>query len=121
MTAKLKLKPTPAQFAALRQTALAYRDALNLVSRYSVAHGKTGNVRRLQTALFGEVRGQFGVPAQMECSIFRQVGATYRGLWTKWYKNQEARKAGWTKRRFKGLNQAPKYLNLSHRDLCIRA
>ena len=109
ITAKLKLMPTPDQFAALRQTQLAYRAALNHVSAYSFAHGKTGNVRRLQTALYGEVRGQFGVPAQMACSIFRQVGATYRGLWTKWHRNAEARAAGFTKRRFKGLDKAPKY------------
>ncbi len=111
ITAKLKLKTTPEQFAALRATQLAYRDALNHVSAYSFAHGKTGNVRRLQTALYSEVRGQFGVPAQMACSLFRQVGATYRGLWTKWRKNQEARKAGYTKRRFKGLDEAPKYVS----------
>ncbi len=83
ITAKLKLKTTPEQFATLRATQLAYRDALNRVSTYSFAHGKTGNVRRLQTALYSEVRDQFGVPAQMACSIFRQVGASYHGLWTK--------------------------------------
>ena len=55
ITAKLKLKPTPAQFAALRQTSLAYRDALNHVSRYAFAQGKTGNTRRLQTALYVQV------------------------------------------------------------------
>jgi hypothetical protein len=35
LTAKLKLNTTPEQFAALRTTQLAYRDALNFVSRYS--------------------------------------------------------------------------------------
>lgn len=34
----------------------------------------------------------------MACSVFLQVGATYKGLWTKWNKNVEARKAGWTRR-----------------------
>jgi putative transposase len=111
LTAKVKLKTTPEQFAALRATQLAYRDALNHVSDYSFAHGKTGNVRRMQTALYTDVRGQFGVPAQMACSIFRQVGATYRGLWTKWRKNQDARHLGYTKRRFKGLDNAPKYVS----------
>jgi putative transposase len=111
ITAKLKLKTTPEQFAALRATQLAYRHALNHVSAYSFAHGKTGNVRRLQTALYSEVRGQFGVPAQMACSIFRHVGAIYRGLWTKWHKNQEARAKGYTKRRFKGLDKAPKFVS----------
>src|SRR5215472_10996408 len=111
ITAKLKLKTTPEQFQALRQTQFAYRAALNQVSAYSFAHGKTGNVHRLQKALYSEVRSQFGVPAQMACSIFRQVGATYRGLWTKWHRNAEARAAGYTKRRFKGLDHAPHYVS----------
>lgn len=111
ITAKRKLMTTPEQFPALRQTQLAYRAALNQVSHYSFAHGKSGNVRRLQLALYREVRGQFGVPAQMACSTFRQVGATYRDQWTRWRKNQEARAAGLTKRRFKELDQAPKYVS----------
>ena len=111
LTAKLKLNTTPEQFAVLRQTQLAYRDALNHVSAYSFAHGKTGNVHRLQTALYAEVRSQFGIPSQMACSLFRQVGATYRGLWTKWHRNAEARGAGYTKKRFKGLDKAPHYVS----------
>jgi IS605 OrfB family transposase len=47
----------------------------------------------------------------MACSVFRQVGATYKALWTKWRKNQEARAVGYTKRRFKGLDDAPKYVS----------
>jgi len=43
MTAKLRLHPTPEQFQALRQTQLAYRDALNHISCYSFAHGKKSN------------------------------------------------------------------------------
>jgi hypothetical protein len=41
------LHATPEQFAALRATQLAYRDALNDVSRYAFAHGKMSNQRRL--------------------------------------------------------------------------
>ena len=37
--AKLKLQTTPEQFHALRATQLAYRDALNFVSRYAFEHG----------------------------------------------------------------------------------
>jgi len=40
ITAKLKLHTDPAQFAALRTTQLAYRDALNFVSRYAFEHDK---------------------------------------------------------------------------------
>jgi hypothetical protein len=48
ITAKLKLHTTPEQFSALRQTQLAYRDALNYVSRYAFAHGKMSNKVGLQ-------------------------------------------------------------------------
>jgi putative transposase len=91
MTAKLKLLTAPDQFAALRQTILAYRDALNFVSVYSFAHGKTSNQQRLQRDTYLDVRAQFGLPAQMACNVPRQVGATYKGLWTKVRQNAEAR------------------------------
>ncbi|MGO8946160.1 MAG: hypothetical protein ACLQUY_00560 [Ktedonobacterales bacterium] len=56
VTAKLKLTTTRDQFAALRDTRLAYRDALNLLSAYAFVHGKTSSRRRLQRALYTEVR-----------------------------------------------------------------
>jgi IS605 OrfB family transposase len=43
--------------------------------------------------------------------VARQVGATYKALWTKVKQNAEARKSGWTKKRYKGLDQAPKYIS----------
>src|SRR6266699_6293923 len=48
ITDKLKLQTTPAQFQALRATQLAYRDALNHVSRYAYEHGKMSSRRTLQ-------------------------------------------------------------------------
>jgi putative transposase len=109
MTAKLKLQTTPEQFQALRQTQLAYRDALNYVSRYAFEHGKMSNKVRLQDGTYREIRARYGIPAQMACSIPRHVGATYKGLWTKVRKNAEARAAGHTKKRYKGLDQPPKF------------
>src|SRR5712664_1794867 len=41
ITAKLKLMTTTQQSQTLRQTQLAYRDALNAVSRYAFEQGKT--------------------------------------------------------------------------------
>ena len=111
ITAKLKLVTTPEQCAALRQTQLAYRDALNQASQYAFAHGKTSKSQRMHHGLYDEVRAMHGLPSQIACSVFRQVGATYKGLWTKWYKNMEARKAGWTRKRFKGLDQPPHYVS----------
>src|ERR1700693_4903403 len=111
LTAKLKLQTTPEQFQALRATQLAYRDALNYVSRYAFEHGKMSNKVRLQDGTYREIRARYGIPAQMACSIPRQVGATYKGLWTKIKKNTVARRAGRTRKRYKGLDAAPRYVS----------
>src|SRR5438270_2110360 len=111
ITAKIKLHTTPEQFAKLRQTQLAYRDSLNYVSRYAYAHGKMSNKVKLQEGTYDEIRTRFQLPSQMACSVPRQVGATYKALWTKVKKNSEARKGGLTKKRYKGLDQAPKYVS----------
>lgn len=111
ITAKLKLRTSNEQFRALRQTQLAYRDALNYVSQYSFEHGKISNQRKLQQACYDEIRAQFRLPAQMACNVPRQVGATYKDLWAKVQSNVKARKAGHTKKRYKGLDQAPKYVS----------
>src|SRR6266705_4457936 len=111
LTAKLNLKTTPQQFKALRQTQLAYRDALNSVSQYAYAHGKTSSGRALQKGCYDDIRLKFGLPAQMACNVPRQVGATYKGLWTKVKQNALARQAGLTKKRYKGLDKPPKYVS----------
>jgi hypothetical protein len=119
ITAKLKLVTTLEQFRQLRLTQLAYRDALNQASQHAFAHGKTSNSQRWHHDLYDEVRATHGLPSQLACSVFRQVGATYKGLWTKWYKNVEARKAGWTRKRVPGTGQAAA-LCLAHPHLCLR-
>src|SRR6266516_1925008 len=107
---QLKLHPTKEQFQALRTTQLAYRDALNSVSRYSFEHGKMSSGRALQRDCYEEIRLKYGLPAQMACNVPRQVGATYKTLWTKVKQNAALRKAGKTKKRYKGLDKAPKYV-----------
>src|SRR5712691_10087779 len=111
ITAKLKLHPTPEQFQALRATQLAYRDALNYVSGYAFAHGKMSNRVALQEGTYTSVRARFHLPSQMACSVPRQVGATYKTLWTKVKQNVAHRKAGHTKKRYKGLDKPPKYVS----------
>ena len=111
ITAKLKLHTTPEQFQALRATQLAYRDALNHVSQYSFAHGKMSNQIRLRDATYYEIRARYGLPAQMATNVPRQVGATYKTLWTKVKQNAAQRKAGVTKKRYKGLDKPPKYVS----------
>ncbi len=111
ITAKLKLITTSEQFALLRETQLAYRDALNAVSKYAFAHGKTSSADKLQKGMYTEIRMSHRLPAQMACNVPRQVGATYKGLWTKLKHNLEHRRSKRTKKRFKGLDQAPKYVS----------
>lgn len=111
ITAKLKLHATPEQFAALRATQLAYRDALNHVSRYAFEHGKMSNQRRLQEGTYDDLRSRYGLPAQMACNVPRQVGATYKSLWTRARKHAELRQAGITKKRYKGLDRPPTYVS----------
>lgn len=111
LTAKLKLHTTPAQFHAVRQAQLAYRDGLNFVSRYAFEHGKLSNTITLRKHTYLDLRSRFGLPAQMATNAPRQVGATYKGLWTKAKANAAARAAAVTKKRYRGLDQAPKYVS----------
>jgi putative transposase len=111
ITAKLKLQTNAEQFQALRATQLAYRDSLNYVSRYAFEHHKMSNKVALQDGTYDEVRARFHLPSQMACSVPRQVGATYKTLWTKVKHNAALRKARKTKKRYKGLDKAPKYVS----------
>jgi putative transposase len=111
ITAKLKLHTTAERFKALRQTQLAYRDALNSVSRYAFEHGKMSNQQRLQRETYTDIRLTYKLPAQMACNVPRQVGATYKALWTKVRQNAQARKQGYTKKRYKGLDKPPRYVS----------
>ncbi len=109
ITTKLKLVTTPEQLQTLRETQLAYRDALGAVSRYAFEQGKTSHVTRLHKGMYAELRARYHLPSQLACSVERQVAATYKGLWTKLLKNVEHRRAKITKKRFKGLDQPPHY------------
>src|SRR5450755_3715777 len=111
ITAKVKLHTTPEQFAQVRAVQLAYRDALNYTSRYAYAHGKMSNQQALQRGVYAEIRTRYKLSSQMACNVPRQVGATYKALWTKVKQNAQARRDGRTKKRYKGLDQAPQYVS----------
>ena len=111
VTAKLKLYTTPEQLQALRAIQLMYRESLNFVSRYAFAHGKLSNKVALQEGTYDELRARFHLPSQMACSVPRQVGATYKGLWKKVKDNAAHRRAGVTKKRYQGLDKPPRYIS----------
>jgi putative transposase len=111
ITAKLKLELSDIQKQLVRQTTLAYRDALNYSSRVAFENNKMSSGVALQKKVYNQLRSIFGLPAQMSCNVPRQVGATYKSLWTKVKQNNEAIKSGRTKKRYKGLDQAPKFIS----------
>jgi putative transposase len=79
------------------------------VSRYAFEQAKTSNVSRLHKGMYAELRARYHLPSQLACSVERQVAATYKGLWTKLLKNKEHRQKKLTKKRFKSLDQPPRY------------
>ena len=119
LTCKLKLLLDKEQIGAVRRTALAYRDALNHASAVAFAHGKMSRGMQLQTLVYEDLRTRFGLPAQMACNAPRQVAAAYKTLWERAQSNAAHKAKGWTKRRYKGLDKAPKFtaltVNLNHK------
>ena len=74
---------------------------------------------------YADIRAVYHLPAQMACNVPRQVGATYKALWTKVRQNAAARHAGLTKKRYKGLDKAPRYVSPTltynfHRDYSLK-
>ena len=111
ITAKLKLELSNVQKQLVRQTTLAYRDALNYASRIAFENNKMSSGVALQKKVYNQLRSVYGLPSQMSCNVPRQVGATLKSLWTKVKQNNEAIKSGRTKKRYKGLDQAPKFVS----------
>jgi IS605 OrfB family transposase len=111
ITAKLKLEASPEQKELLREVSLAYRDALNYASQINFENGKSSNGTKIQKLVYQDLRSRFGLPSQMACNVPRQVGATYKGLLTKLRQNEEAIRKGRTKKKFKGLDEAPKFIS----------
>jgi putative transposase len=109
ITAKVKLNLNAEQKSAVRDTALAYRDALNYASAIAFDNGKSSNGAKLQKLVYNNLRSDFKLGAQMACNVPRQVAATFKSLLTKVKQNNEAIEKGHTKKRFKGLDEAPKY------------
>lgn len=89
---------------------LAYRDGLNYVSRIAFELNKCSSARKLQKKTYYQIREKFKLPSQMACNVPRQVASTYKSLWTKVLQNKEHIKTGKTKKRYKGLDKAPKFV-----------
>ncbi len=55
----------------LRDVSLAYRDALNYTSQVAFENGRTSSARNLQKLVYYDIRGKFGLPAQMACNVIK--------------------------------------------------
>ena len=77
VTAKVKIVVSAEQRELLTRTGEAYRDACNRVSEYVFETG-TENFYELNSALYHELRGLFGLKAQMAQSALKTVIAKYR-------------------------------------------
>ncbi|GGS37361.1 RNA-guided endonuclease InsQ/TnpB family protein [Deinococcus knuensis] len=111
ISAKLKLRHSPEQKAMLDAVSLAYRDALNFASKEAFKLDKTSSAPKIHKAVYETLRERFGLGAQLACTVERQVAATYKTQWTKLGQNLSARERGFTKRRYKGLDSAPKFVS----------
>ncbi len=111
ITAKLKLETSLEHKELLKDVSLAYRAALNYTSRLNFENEKSANGTKIQKLVYQVLRSRFRLPSQMACNAPRQVGVTYKGLLTKLKQNKEAIRKGKTKKRFKGLDEAPKYVS----------
>ena len=63
-------------------TLIAYRDACNHVSQYVFNHNFVLRQSELQSALYHELRKQFGLKSQMTQSVFKTVIARYKTVQT---------------------------------------
>jgi putative transposase len=113
LTCKLKLLLSKEQEETVRRTALAYRDALNHASVVAFANGKMSQGMKLQTMVYRDLRERFKLPSQMACNVPRQVAAAYKTLWERAKANAVHKAKGWTRRRYRGLDKAPKFTSLT--------
>ena len=111
ITAKLKLYVSKEQKNSLDELCFGYRNALNYASKIAFENNKTSSSSKIQKLVYSHIRTEFNIPSQMSCSVCHQVGATYQGLWTKVKDNAKHIKSGYTKKRYKGLDKAPKFIS----------
>ena len=110
ITAKLKLEYNKAGAERLMWLCRDYKDALNYASQKAFELGKTSSAAVIQKATYEHIREKWnGIPSTMVCGIAKQIGATYKTLWTRAKQHKSHKAKGWTKKKYKGLDKAPKF------------
>ena len=88
ITAKVQVYPSDTEKTIFTRTMKAYMDACNFVSEYVFA-AKELSRKKLQDAMYHQLRVQFGLKSMMACSVFVTVMAKYKTVrslghdWTK--------------------------------------
>ena len=83
LTSKLRIVfQSEADRESAYDTLIAYRDACNHVSQYVFDHDFVLKQSELQSALYHELRNQFGLKSQMAQSVFKTVIARYKTVQT---------------------------------------
>lgn len=110
ITIKLKLEHNKEQANRLGSLCRDYKDALNYASEKAFVLKKTSSASAIQKATYEIIREKWnGIPSTMVCGIAKQVGSTYKTLWTRAKQHKSHRAKGWTKKRYKGLDKAPNF------------
>jgi predicted transposase len=110
LSVKLKLEHSSEQKRLLKEFATAYIGALNYISEKVFKDlNKTQSNKKIQEALYHEVREKFQIGAQNTCSACQQVASSYKQLWTTSKKHTQNVKKGRTKKRYRGLDRSPVY------------
>ncbi len=73
-TTKLRLDMNP---AVVQRTMQAWTDACNFISRVAFEHGCLSNAVHLHRRVYEDVRGQFGLSAQVTQNAIRHVASKY--------------------------------------------
>src|SRR5882724_9409388 len=77
LTAQIKLRPTPEQYAALKGTLERANAACNAISDYAWAN-QVFNQFKLHAALYTNLRAQFGLGSQLAVRCLSKVADAYK-------------------------------------------
>jgi putative transposase len=80
ISCKFKLHTTKEQQSLIMQTAKAYRNAFNFVSKDHLEN-KSSNVRVIHDKYYQEIRSKVLLPSQLACNVERDVARIYQQKW----------------------------------------
>jgi len=76
-TLLIKLAPSPEQYQSLLQTMERFNEACNTIAEAAFSLG-TANKFRIQKTVYGDIRGRFGLSAQLTIRAISKVAEAYK-------------------------------------------